>query len=241
MAERLKAHAWKACVGETLPWVRIPLSPPTSPWRGWLVRVRFWRSRPRASRRTPAQPESHPLPLATLAGSSALLALARLPAHVRAARIPSLAAGEGGWVECASGARGPAPPGARPRSPIPPLAAGEGGWVECASALAAPRLPAHARAARIPPLAAGDVGWVECAWRSRPRASRRTPAQPESHPLPLARVAGSSALAQHRPGRHPSRLRQAATQAHEAAGLAPRPALARQVKHRPVQSHPLSL
>ena len=28
MAERLKAHAWKACVGETLPWVRIPLSPP---------------------------------------------------------------------------------------------------------------------------------------------------------------------------------------------------------------------
>src|SRR3990167_6737938 len=29
MAERLKAHAWKACVGETLPWVRIPLSPPT--------------------------------------------------------------------------------------------------------------------------------------------------------------------------------------------------------------------
>ena len=28
MAERLKAHAWKACVGETLPRVRIPLSPP---------------------------------------------------------------------------------------------------------------------------------------------------------------------------------------------------------------------
>jgi hypothetical protein len=24
----LKEHAWKACVGETLPWVRIPLSPP---------------------------------------------------------------------------------------------------------------------------------------------------------------------------------------------------------------------
>ena len=30
MAEWLKAHAWKACVGETLPWVRIPLSPPAS-------------------------------------------------------------------------------------------------------------------------------------------------------------------------------------------------------------------
>ena len=29
MAEWLKAHAWKACVGETLPRVRIPLSPPT--------------------------------------------------------------------------------------------------------------------------------------------------------------------------------------------------------------------
>lgn len=29
MAEWLKAHAWKACVRETVPWVRIPLSPPT--------------------------------------------------------------------------------------------------------------------------------------------------------------------------------------------------------------------
>jgi hypothetical protein len=28
MAEWLKAHAWKACLGETLTWVRIPLSPP---------------------------------------------------------------------------------------------------------------------------------------------------------------------------------------------------------------------
>jgi hypothetical protein len=28
MAEWSIAHAWKACVGETLPWVRIPLSPP---------------------------------------------------------------------------------------------------------------------------------------------------------------------------------------------------------------------
>ena len=31
MAEWLKAHAWKACVRETVPWVRIPLSPPDSP------------------------------------------------------------------------------------------------------------------------------------------------------------------------------------------------------------------
>ena len=28
MSEWLKEHAWKACVGVTLPWVRIPLSPP---------------------------------------------------------------------------------------------------------------------------------------------------------------------------------------------------------------------
>ena len=31
MAEWLKAHAWKACVRETVPWVRIPLSPPERP------------------------------------------------------------------------------------------------------------------------------------------------------------------------------------------------------------------
>jgi hypothetical protein len=30
MTEWLKVHAWKACVGETLPRVRIPLSPPAS-------------------------------------------------------------------------------------------------------------------------------------------------------------------------------------------------------------------
>ncbi len=27
MAEWLKAHAWKACLRETVTWVRIPLSP----------------------------------------------------------------------------------------------------------------------------------------------------------------------------------------------------------------------
>src|SRR5262245_50358846 len=36
MSEWLKEHAWKACVGGTLPWVRIPLSPPTFAQRhGW--------------------------------------------------------------------------------------------------------------------------------------------------------------------------------------------------------------
>jgi hypothetical protein len=28
MAEWLKAHAWKACIRETVSWVRIPLPPP---------------------------------------------------------------------------------------------------------------------------------------------------------------------------------------------------------------------
>ena len=30
VAEWLKAHAWKACKGETLSWVRIPFSPPSN-------------------------------------------------------------------------------------------------------------------------------------------------------------------------------------------------------------------
>ena len=29
VAERFKAHAWKVCVPSQVPWVRIPLSPPT--------------------------------------------------------------------------------------------------------------------------------------------------------------------------------------------------------------------
>src|SRR5208283_4141246 len=30
VSERFKEHAWKACVGEILPWVRIPPSPPSN-------------------------------------------------------------------------------------------------------------------------------------------------------------------------------------------------------------------
>ncbi len=30
VSERFKEHAWKACVGEILPWVQIPPSPPSS-------------------------------------------------------------------------------------------------------------------------------------------------------------------------------------------------------------------
>ena len=44
MAEWLKAHAWKACLGETLTWVRIPLSPPFPPsdYNGWLDNDGVW-------------------------------------------------------------------------------------------------------------------------------------------------------------------------------------------------------
>src|SRR3981081_1804178 len=31
VSERFKEHAWKACVGETQPWVQIPPSPPLFP------------------------------------------------------------------------------------------------------------------------------------------------------------------------------------------------------------------
>src|SRR5438105_3182577 len=37
MAEWLKAHAWKACVRETVPWVRIPLSPPSLNFPRWTT------------------------------------------------------------------------------------------------------------------------------------------------------------------------------------------------------------
>src|SRR5262249_9167754 len=32
MAEWLKAHTWKACIRETVSWVRIPLPPPVRPY-----------------------------------------------------------------------------------------------------------------------------------------------------------------------------------------------------------------
>src|SRR5260370_30267071 len=34
MAERLKAHAWNACISERVSWVRIPLSPNGVLWAG---------------------------------------------------------------------------------------------------------------------------------------------------------------------------------------------------------------
>mgnify|MGYP001249600895 CR=1 FL=1 len=39
MAEWLKAHAWKACKGETLSWVRIPFSPPYKFHK--IIKIRF--------------------------------------------------------------------------------------------------------------------------------------------------------------------------------------------------------
>ena len=45
MSEWLKEHAWKACVGETLPWVRIPLSPPIAVFSGqFRLLTRFYPS-----------------------------------------------------------------------------------------------------------------------------------------------------------------------------------------------------
>ena len=37
MAEWFKAHAWNACIGATLSWVRIPLSPPKI-----IKKIKFW-------------------------------------------------------------------------------------------------------------------------------------------------------------------------------------------------------
>src|SRR5687767_10019553 len=41
MSEWFKEHAWKACVGETLPRVRIPLSPPSFAKRSLRSRLRL--------------------------------------------------------------------------------------------------------------------------------------------------------------------------------------------------------
>ena len=40
VSERFKEHAWKACVGEILPWVQIPPSPPESQKRVGFPRLR---------------------------------------------------------------------------------------------------------------------------------------------------------------------------------------------------------
>ena len=37
MAERLKAHAWKACIRATVSRVRIPLPPPIAPFKGFRL------------------------------------------------------------------------------------------------------------------------------------------------------------------------------------------------------------
>src|SRR5207245_2948375 len=39
MAEWLKAHAWKACIRETVSWVRIPLPPPRTKLLIYLIFV----------------------------------------------------------------------------------------------------------------------------------------------------------------------------------------------------------
>lgn len=44
MAERFKAQSWKDCVGETLPWVQIPLSPPDLGMPSWNQKklIKLW-------------------------------------------------------------------------------------------------------------------------------------------------------------------------------------------------------
>ena len=65
MSEWLKEHAWKACVGETLPWVRIPLSPPTSLTPANTVSFGWQADRPPSSSERLALLEKHgPTPLA---------------------------------------------------------------------------------------------------------------------------------------------------------------------------------
>src|SRR5262249_10736112 len=59
MSEWLKEHAWKACVGETLPWVRIPLSPPAFARRSLRSRLRLGKPAIAYERvPTPAKPAS---------------------------------------------------------------------------------------------------------------------------------------------------------------------------------------
>ena len=58
MSEWLKEHAWKACVGETLPWVRIPLSPPNFAPLIWRSEP-AWASCRDAPQRVASKTESH--------------------------------------------------------------------------------------------------------------------------------------------------------------------------------------
>ena len=41
VAEWLKAHAWKACKGAILSWVRIPFSPPSNKPLFYGVKLKF--------------------------------------------------------------------------------------------------------------------------------------------------------------------------------------------------------
>ena len=67
VAERSKAHDWKSCVGETLPGVRIPLSPPLS------ARTVRWAGRSGAAARVAASGVGHgPAPSELGWGSSSV-------------------------------------------------------------------------------------------------------------------------------------------------------------------------
>ena len=85
MTERLMVHAWKACVGETLPRVRIPLSPPIPAETNTLSRLAAIRpslTPPFILRRTPSPqrgrrlarrgscPSGRPTPLSWASGAA---------------------------------------------------------------------------------------------------------------------------------------------------------------------------
>src|SRR5437879_2720947 len=74
MAEWLKAHAWKACVRETVPWVRIPLSPPVPRkskkplWQKDFLKMRKPKTIPANHTRNSQEGKRQLMALATLLG-----------------------------------------------------------------------------------------------------------------------------------------------------------------------------
>ena len=87
MSEWLKEHAWKACVGETLPWVRIPLSPPApSPAaRSPAARVVSRRRATRCFARRAWHESPAPDPCGSVAGGSSALQASRASPSARRA------------------------------------------------------------------------------------------------------------------------------------------------------------
>src|SRR4030067_2511165 len=71
---RLKGHAWKACVLETVPWVRIPSSPPF-PWPVFCVQLSMDRVLRNMDLQTPSGPEGS-------SGKAFSVCAAVIPSHI---------------------------------------------------------------------------------------------------------------------------------------------------------------